>query len=69
LDVDFSEDGFKSEVLLPGVDWEARGASDEEAGRMVLLDSGRIAAGLDKLDELFDPNVEAVVLWVLVDAD
>jgi hypothetical protein len=36
---------------------------------MVLLDGGRIAAGLDKLDELFDPNVEAVVLWVLIDAD
>jgi hypothetical protein len=62
LDVDFSENGFNSEVLSPGVDGEARGGGDEEAGRMVLLDSGRIAAGLDKLEELFDPNVEDVVL-------
>lgn len=36
---------------------------------MVLLDGGRIAAGMDKVDEPFDVNVEEVVLWVLIDAD
>lgn len=47
---------------MPGVDWETWGAGDDETGRIIPLEGGTIAAGLDKLDELFDPNVEVVVL-------